>query len=279
MSDSTMARFDLVDEPWLPCLMTDGGTRELGLRQVLLDAHLMRELSLDVPTQFPPVLRLLLAIVHRALRQPGTSGGPRSTEAWEHLWALGALPGGPISRYLDEHRDRFQLFHPAAPFMQVAELRTASAEAKPITQLIPFAATGNNAPLFSAARDADPPSLTCAEAARWLLHVHAWDTSGTKTGAVGDPQAKLARATRAGLGRLASSVSSFRPAGRCGTPFCLTCLFSATTFPRPVTCRPGRPGCSPRRGTNATRAAFWTCIRGRGGGSASSRNRPLTGCG
>jgi CRISPR system Cascade subunit CasA len=101
MSDSTTVSFDLVDEPWLPCLMTGGGTRELGLRQVLLDAHLVRELSLDVPTQFSPVLRLLLAISHRAVRQPGTSGGPRSTDAWEHLWALGALPGDPISRYLD----------------------------------------------------------------------------------------------------------------------------------------------------------------------------------
>jgi CRISPR system Cascade subunit CasA len=193
MSDSTIASFDLVNDPWLPCLMTDGGIRDLSLRQVLMDAHLVRELSLDVPTQFPPVLRMLLAIVHRAMRQPGSSGGPRSTEAWEHLWALGGLPREPICRYLDEHRDRFQLFHPVAPFMQVAGLTTARGGPKPITQLIPFAATGNNAPLFSAARDADPPWLTCAEAARWLLHVHAWDTSGTKTGAVADPQAKAGK--------------------------------------------------------------------------------------
>ncbi len=213
MSESTIASFDLVDEPWLPCLMADGGTRELGLRQVLLDAHRVRELSLDVPTQFPPLLRLLLAIVHRALRQPGTSGGPRSTEAWEHLWALGALPGGPISRYLDEHRERFQLFHPAAPFMQVAGLKTASAEAKPITQLIPFAATGNNAPLFSATRDADPPLLTCAEAARWLLHVHAWDTSGTKTGVVGDPRAKAGKSYPGRTGPL-GQLGVLVPVGR-----------------------------------------------------------------
>jgi CRISPR system Cascade subunit CasA len=213
MSDSTTVSFDLVDEPWLPCLMTGGGTRELGLRQVLLDAHLVRELSLDVPTQFSPVLRLLLAISHRAVRQPGTSGGPRSTDAWEHLWALGALPGDPISRYLDEHRDQFQLFHPAAPFMQVAGLTAASAEAKPITQLIPFAATGNNAPLFSATRDADPPSLTCAEAARWLLHVHAWDTSGTKTGAVGDPRAKAGKSYPGRTGPL-GQLGVLVPVGR-----------------------------------------------------------------
>jgi CRISPR system Cascade subunit CasA len=213
MSDSTIASFDLVDEPWLPCLVTEGGTRDLGLRQVLLDAHLVRELSLDVPTQFPPVLRLLLAIVHRAVRQPGTSGGPRSTDAWEHLWDLKALPGDPVSRYLDEHRDRFRLFHPADPFMQVAGLKAASAEAKPVTQLIPFAATGNNAPLFSAARDADPPWLTCAEAARWLLHVHAWDTSGTKTGAVGDPRAKAGKSYPGRTGLL-GQLGVLVPVGR-----------------------------------------------------------------
>ena len=213
MSDSTIARFDLVDDPWLPCLMTDGGVRDLSLRQVLLNAHLARELSLDVPTQFPPVLRMLLAIVHRALRQPGTSGGPRSTEAWERLWALGGLPREPIGRYLEEHRDRFQLFHSVAPFMQVAGLTTASGEPKPVTQLIPFAATGNNAPLFSPARDADPPWLTCAEAARWLLHVHAWDTSGTKTGAAGDPQAKAGKSYPGRTGPL-GQLGVLVPAGR-----------------------------------------------------------------
>ena len=213
MSDGGIPGFDLVDGPWLPCLMTDGGTRELGLRDVLLDAHLVRELSLEVPTQFPPVLRLLLAIVHRALRQPGTSGGPRGEEAWRHLWELGSLPRGPLSQYLDTHRDRFQLFHPAAPFLQVAGLKAASGAAKTIAQLIPFAAKGNNAPLFSAARDDDPPSLTCAEAARWLLHAHAWDTAAIKTGAVGDSHVKAGKTFGNPTGPL-GQLGVLIPAGR-----------------------------------------------------------------
>jgi CRISPR system Cascade subunit CasA len=202
VSDNNIPGFDLVDEPWLPCLMTDGSTRGLGLRDVLLDAHLVRELSLDVPTQFPTVLRLLLAIVHRALRQPGTSGGPRNEKAWNHTWELTALPRDPITRYLDASRDWFQLFHPVAPFMQVAGLEATSGEAKTIAQLIPFAAKGNNAPLFSAARDDDPPSLTCGEAARWLLHVHAWDTAAIKTGAVGDSHVKGGKTTGNPVGPL-----------------------------------------------------------------------------
>ena len=213
MSDNNIPGFDLVDEPWLPCLMTEGSTRELGLRDVLLGAHLVRELSLDVPTQLPPVLRLLLAIVHRALRQPGTSGGPRSRQAWTHLWELAAPPRDPVSRYLDESRDSFQLFHPAAPFMQVAGLETTSGEAKTVAQLIPFAAKGNNAPLFSAARDDDPPSLTCGEAARWLLHVHAWDTAAIKTGAIGDSHVKGGKTTGNPVGPL-GQLGVLIPAGR-----------------------------------------------------------------
>jgi CRISPR system Cascade subunit CasA len=213
MSDNNTTGFDLVDEPWLPCLMADGGSRELGLRDVLLDAHSVRDMSLDVPTQFPPVLRLLLAIVHRALRQPGTSGGPRSRKSWEYLWELATLPRDSISRYLDEHRDQFQLFQPAVPFMQVADLKTASGEAKTIAQLIPFAAKGNNAPLFSAARDDNPPLLTCGEAARWLLHAHAWDTAAIKTGAVGDSHVKGGKTTGNPTGPL-GQLGVLIPVGR-----------------------------------------------------------------
>jgi CRISPR system Cascade subunit CasA len=213
MGDLAGATFNLVDESWLPCLMADGSSRELGLRDVLLEAHLVRELSLDVSTQFPPVLRLLLAIVHRAVRQQGTSGGPRHKKDWKHLRDLAALPREPISRYLDEYSDRFQLFHPGAPFMQVAGLKTASGEAKTIAQLIPFTAKGNNAPLFSAARDADPPSLTCGEAARWLLHVHAWDTAAIKTGAVGDTHVKGGKTTGNPTGPL-GQLGVLIPVGR-----------------------------------------------------------------
>lgn len=195
MSEALPPEFNLIDEPWLPCLMADGGREELTLRQALLRAHLVRELSLDAPTQLPPVLRMLLAILHRALRQEGTTGGPRTDDAWRHLWQLRSFPGPPVSDYLDRWRGRFRLFDPTAPFLQVAGLRAASGEARTVALLIPFAASGNNVPLFSSARDDLPVSLTCAQAARWLLHAHAWDTAAIKTGAVGDPAVKNGKTT------------------------------------------------------------------------------------
>ncbi len=192
-SSSELA-FNLVDEPWLPCLLVDGTAKPLSLRQALIRAHEIQDLALDVATQYPPILRLMLAVVHRAVGQ-WPHPGPRSSQEWISLWEPGRLPVDSINRYLDTVRDRFDLFHPQKPFGQVAGLRSGNGETKTIALAIPFLAAGNNAPIFSAVRDHEPPSLTPAEAARWLLHAHAWDTAAIKTAAVGDPKAKAGKTT------------------------------------------------------------------------------------
>ncbi|GLZ09188.1 CRISPR-associated protein CasA/Cse1 [Actinomadura sp. NBRC 104412] len=191
---SSASTFDLIDDPWLPCLLVDGTATSLSMRQLLLRAHHVQDLVPDAATQYPPILRMLLAVVHRAVGQ-GPHPGPRSKEEWTSLWGQRRLPADRISRYLDEVRHRFDLFHPRTPFGQVAGLRSSRDETKTIALTIPFMAAGNNAPLFSAVRDHEPPSLTPAEAARWLLHAHAWDTAAIKTAAVGDPKANAGKTT------------------------------------------------------------------------------------
>ncbi|MGC5410384.1 type I-E CRISPR-associated protein Cse1/CasA, partial [Streptomyces sp. DT225] len=42
--------------------------------------------------------------------------------------------------------------------------------------------------------------LTYAEAARWLVHAHAYDTSGIKSGVVGDDRAKKGKVYPLGVG-------------------------------------------------------------------------------
>jgi CRISPR system Cascade subunit CasA len=175
--------FNLLEEAWLPCLTVDGTQQTLSLRAVLHRAHELRDLVVDAPTQYPPLLRLLLAIVHRAF------AGPLNDDEWRALWDHGSIPAGTVDDYLDQYRDRFDLFHERTPFMQVANLAAMRGGTQTVGQLIPHVAAGNNVPLFSGYRDDAPPMLTPAEAARWLLHVHAWDTAGIKTGAVDDPEA------------------------------------------------------------------------------------------
>ncbi|MFE7317905.1 type I-E CRISPR-associated protein Cse1/CasA [Streptomyces sp. NPDC057555] len=188
--------FNLVDDEWLPVVFTDGRAGEVGLREVLVCAHEVRSLALDVPSQVPPVVRLLLAVAHRAL------GGPVDEKQWEAWWEKAAFDKAVINAYLDEHRSRFGLFDAQAPFMQGGGLQALNGKTKSAALLVPHVASGNNVPLFSAERDARPDALSPAAAARWLLHAHAWDTAAIKTGAVGDEKAKAGKTTGNPVGAL-----------------------------------------------------------------------------
>ncbi len=173
--------FDLIDQPWLPVRDLDGCTRELSLLATLEQAHRLAGLSGEVPTQVFALTRLLLAVLHGAL------DGPRDLGAWEELWAAPTLPAAKIGEYLDRHRARFDLFHPITPFLQVAGLRTAKGETSELTKLV--ADIPNGVPFFTT-RNCRALELAPAEAARWLVHCQAFDPSGIKSGAVGDPRVK-----------------------------------------------------------------------------------------
>ncbi|WP_329550443.1 type I-E CRISPR-associated protein Cse1/CasA [Streptomyces sp. NBC_00696] len=196
MSDASESRangplsFDLTSRPWIPVLRRDGTQDELSLREVFAQAHSLRRIAGDVPTQEFALLRLLLAIVHDAL------DGPRDTEDWAQLWAdKGCFT--PLPAYLDRHLDRFDLLHPHTPFFQVADLRTARDEVFSLNRIV--ADVPNGDPFFTSRMPA-VDRLGFAEAARWVVHAHAYDTSGIKTGTVGDARAKNGKVYPLGVG-------------------------------------------------------------------------------
>ncbi|MFD8494825.1 type I-E CRISPR-associated protein Cse1/CasA [Amycolatopsis sp. NPDC059657] len=172
-----MNEFDLVDEPWLLAHDLDGQLHELSLIDVFRRAGALRGLAGDVPTQVFALTRLLLAVLHGTLREQ------LSEDLWEKLWRAKILPVDDIERYLDESRGRFDLFHPDTPFLQVSDLHTAKGEVSELSKLI--ADVPNGHPFFSN-RVGRILDLSYAEAARWLVHCHAFDPSGIKSGAVGD---------------------------------------------------------------------------------------------
>ncbi|MCX2969485.1 MULTISPECIES: type I-E CRISPR-associated protein Cse1/CasA [Streptomyces] len=185
--------FDLVSAPWLPVQRLDGKVEELSLLDVFAQADDLRRLVGDVPTQELALLRLLLAIVYDAL------DGPAEIEDWEDLW-LSADPFSPITGYLDRYRERFDLLHPVQPFYQVAELSTAKNELGPLSRIVADVPVGNA--LFSMRRPG-VDRLAYAEAARWLVHTHAYDTSGIKSAMVGDEKrAKAGKVYPLGVGSL-----------------------------------------------------------------------------
>lgn len=82
-------------------------------------------------------------------------------------------------------------FHPARPFFQVADLRSAKGEVSGLEKLI--ADMPNGSPFMTTRGGESLQRISAAEAAQWLVHVHAFDPSGIRTGAVGDPEVKGGR--------------------------------------------------------------------------------------
>ncbi|MFD7086764.1 type I-E CRISPR-associated protein Cse1/CasA [Streptomyces sp. NPDC059896] len=182
--------FDLTSRPWIPVLWRDGTQSEVSLRDVFARADEVRRVVGDLPTQEFALTRLLLALAHDAL------DGPSDTEHWARLWADQDC-FAPLAGYLDEHRERFDLLHPHTPFFQVATLRTARDEVFSLNRIV--ADVPNGEPFFSSRMPA-VGRLGFAEAARWVVHAHAYDTSGIKTGIDGDERVKGGRVYPLGVG-------------------------------------------------------------------------------
>ncbi|WP_328403913.1 type I-E CRISPR-associated protein Cse1/CasA [Streptomyces sp. NBC_00390] len=182
--------FDLTTRPWIPVLRLDGTQDDLSLRDVFGQAGHLRRVVGDLPTQEFALMRLLLALTYDAL------DGPQDIDQWADLWADEEC-FAPVAAYLNKHRGLFDLLDAHAPFFQVAGLHTAKNEVFSLNRIV--ADVPNGEPFFSS-RMPTVDRLTFAEAARWVVHAHAYDTSGIKTGVDGDDRVKGGKVYPLGVG-------------------------------------------------------------------------------
>lgn len=193
MSDAAASGYQLLEEPWIRVLDLQARERSVSLREVFAEAHELDRLAGELPTQDFAVLRILLAVLYRAL-DPREQRDPCG--AWGELWRAERLPMDRIDPYLEQWRDRFDLLHPSAPFLQTPDLRTAKGEWKALDILV--ADSDDDGALFTMRSRLD--AIPLDEAARWLIHAHAFDYSGIKSGAVGDDRVKGGRGYPLGVG-------------------------------------------------------------------------------
>jgi CRISPR system Cascade subunit CasA len=176
--------FNLVDEPWLPCLDLSGNQQAVSLREALTRAHELREVSHASPLVVASLYRLLLAVVHRAL-------GPRGMDGWCALWEAGRFEAAAVNGYLDEWCHRFDLFDPDRPFYQVPSLPERLA--RPVQRLLHELARGHNPTLFDHTLDATPVTLEAGQAACYLVALQSFDMGGTQSRLPGEqPSAEAA---------------------------------------------------------------------------------------
>lgn len=187
MSSDQSRGFDLVSQPWIRT-RTGEQVDERSLEDTFASAHQIEALAGELPTQSAAVLRLLLAILRRSLPYARTRA--QAEGQWRDLWEAEALPMQEIRAYLDQHRGRFDLLSSTTPFMQVAGL--AANTKSGLGSLVADMPRKERA-LFTTRSGEGLSSMTFSEAARWIVHVQAYDTSGIKTGAHGDDRAKGGR--------------------------------------------------------------------------------------
>lgn len=168
-------KFNLIDEPWIPCLMLETNeTKELSLFEVLSQAHEITEIVDNSPLVVISLHRLLLAILHRNF-------GPKNFESWKELWKRGSWDAEKLKSYFDEYKERFNLFDEERPFYQTPKVTKKGgieADIVAIETLMQEKATGNNATLFDHSFEANSQNCRVSEAARYMITRHSFSFAG-----------------------------------------------------------------------------------------------------
>lgn len=152
--------FNLAEKPWIPVIRLNGTADELSLRDLLVQAHELREIFDPSPAVTLSLYRLAIALLHRIFRAD-------TEDEWVALWKSRQFPPEPVDGYLKGWRHRFDLFDEEKPFWQVGKftLRKKS----PVSELSIESVSGNNPVLFDHSTDEIAIAWRPAEAARKLI--------------------------------------------------------------------------------------------------------------
>lgn len=170
--------FDLLSRPWIPVRDLRGHSSLVGLRTALVEAEQWLDVHAESPLVTVSIYRLLLAILQRAM---GPLADSDTYQDWLKHWAQGTWGGAPVEAYLADQRDRFDLFHPDRPFMQVPRLGIPEGSWVPVTVLGLEFASGNNDTLFDHHHELVPVSWPPDQVARYLITAQAFALGGGKS--------------------------------------------------------------------------------------------------
>lgn len=166
-----MPEYNLLTEKWLDFTELDGERTALGIEQVLYDAHNLRNMSFQSPLFEGAMLRILLAILHRAC------DGPKNSAEWMKIYETGKFDHDTLKVYFDRFRDRFNLFDEKHPFYQTAGLKM-DVGILSLKDLFPEIASGHNKTLFNHSFDRDEFTLSYADAAKGLITTQMYSLGG-----------------------------------------------------------------------------------------------------
>ena len=195
MVEEREIEFNLLDEPWIIVRTRSNETKRLSLLEVFQYAHEIQALAGELPTQDIAIMRLLLAVMHASFIDDRVEDSEDAVDCWMELWKMKKFPFDIIRDYLEQYRDRFWLFHPTQPFYQSAHIvenmvkykagkgkkTSGEIKCKTVARLIgDLFQSDNNVRLFPGRTGKWQETITYDEAARWLLHLNAFDDDSAK---------------------------------------------------------------------------------------------------
>lgn len=187
--------FNLLDEPWIIVRTRSNETKALSIMDVFQQAHEIQALAGELPTQDIAIMRLLLAVMHAAFINSNVEDNEDAADCWMELWEMKKFPFEIIRDYLEQYRERFWLFHPTQPFYQSAHIvenmekykaskgkkRSGEIKWKTVARLVGDLFQSDNAlRLFPGRTGRYQQSISYGEAARWLIHLNAFDDDSAK---------------------------------------------------------------------------------------------------
>ncbi|MFJ9611678.1 type I-E CRISPR-associated protein Cse1/CasA [Kitasatospora sp. NPDC101176] len=183
--------YNLLDEPWIPVRWipcqeendtVDASTArppEVGLRELLLRAHGIAQITIADPPALSALYRVLYAITARVAELDEAGPGDWSTRR-EDLVTQGSFNEEQVARYLTPICGRFDLFDPGRPFLQDPRLaeQCDPANTAGVDKLITTRPSGNNHSWFQHVNSAAPELPTPDQAVLHLLVWHYYGPSG-----------------------------------------------------------------------------------------------------
>ncbi|GAA0439786.1 type I-E CRISPR-associated protein Cse1/CasA [Streptomyces luteireticuli] len=173
------ARFNAADDPWID-VRTATTYRQVGLRDLFLDAHTIDDLALPSPPAASALLRILVAITARItdLDDADLGAAQWHTHRRQLLTCGRGFTAQRVHAYFDTHC--FEVFDPVRPWLQDPALPEQCTTTAGINTLIFGRPAGNNlawlCPHTHTDHDATP--VPTAEALQHLLIHHYYGRSG-----------------------------------------------------------------------------------------------------
>ncbi len=192
--------YDLVANPWIPVIGLDGTPDRVSLAELARRAGSLRAFGGPPPVRVA-VLRLVVAMLRDCL---GTDPVAPDRRAW--WWDRGVLPHEEFADYLRAYAARLRLFDDERPFLQDPRLRGDRTTIKSVAELAPHLPKGNNATMIHQTTDLGGPNpvrFSAADAACWLVSVHAHIRPGITPSRAGAPPGRVSARGGPLLGRLA----------------------------------------------------------------------------